>query len=277
MLASNKRRPVFIVSDSTGITAEAMAASLLSQFDGLDYEQVNIPFINSLEKAEATVQRIRQAALDSGIRPLVFGTVVNDEYRRKIQEAPALYQDFIDQYIGPLEHELGLKSNHTAGKAHSVENSASYKARIDAMNYALENDDGATLKNYDKADVILLGASRSGKTPTCLYLALQYGIFAANFPITDEDLENASLPKSLFPFRNKLFGLSISAEKLAQIRSERRPNSTYSSVKQCNFEVRAVDKLYQHERIPKLNATATSIEELSTHIVHEMKLTRRFF
>ena len=148
--------------------------------------------------------------------------------------------------------------------------------RIEATNYALSNDDGGITKHYDKADIILLGISRSGKTPTCLYMALQYGIYAANFPLTEEDLENSMIPESLKPHRKKLFGLTISAERLRQIRKEQRAIGNYASIKQISYDIREAEKLYIKNSIKFVDTSELSIEEISGKILEKTGVQRRF-
>src|SRR5574340_504724 len=238
-----KQRTVFFVSDRTGITAEALGRSLMSQFDGAAFRQVTLPFISDVDKANAAVARINAAGRADGVRPIVFSTIVDDAMRVIIQRSQALYLDFFAAFIGPLENELGVKSSHTVGRAHASADNAAYIQRIEAVNFALANDDGVSTRNYAHADVILVGVSRSGKTPTCLYLALQYGVFAANYPLTEDDLESGQLPARLEPHRRKLYALTIKPERLQQIRNERRPQSRYASHQQVRYELRAAEAL----------------------------------
>lgn len=270
-------RTVFIVSDRTGITAETLGHSLLTQFDAVKFNVVTVPFLNTPDKARALVARIQDAGGEAGLKPLVFSTLVNDELRDIVSDADALVIDFFDAFIGPLERELGISSTHASGKAHGMADYASYTNRIEAMNFALANDDGVTTRHYAKADVVLVGVSRSGKTPTSLYLALHYGLYAANFPLTADDLEQGTMPKSLLPFREKLFGLTIEPDRLAQIRNERRPDSKYAASEQVRFEVRSAEALYNENAIPYLNTTHMSIEEIATTIMHITGLKRRNF
>lgn len=270
-------RTVFIVSDRTGITAETLGHSLLTQFDAVKFNVVTVPFLNTPDKARALVARIQDAGGDAGLKPLVFSTLVNDELRDIVSDADALVIDFFDAFIGPLERELGISSTHASGKAHGMADYASYTNRIEAMNFALANDDGVTTRHYAKADVVLVGVSRSGKTPTSLYLALHYGLYAANFPLTADDLERGVLPKALLPYRQKLFGLTIEPDRLAQIRNERRPDSKYAASEQVRFEVRSAEALYNENAIPSLNTTHMSIEEIATTIMHITGLKRRNF
>lgn len=273
----NNRRTAFIVSDQTGITADTLAHTLMTQFENVQFDLVTLPFVNTVDKAQRARQQIDEVWQSTGQKGIVFSTLVDNVLRSIVAQANALHIDLIGQFIGPLEQELKQSASHTIGKAHSVTSTAAYKARIDAMHFALENDDGATLKHYDRADVILIGVSRSGKTPTCLYLAQQYGIYAANYPITDHDLEGMGLPKALAPWRQKVHGLTIDAQQLHNIRQERRPNSEYSSMRQCQTEVRQVEHIFRSDRLPYINTTAMSIEEISTRIIQGLNLPRRFF
>ncbi|MGD8828227.1 MAG: pyruvate, water dikinase regulatory protein, partial [Gammaproteobacteria bacterium] len=216
-------------------------------------------------------------AREEGELPIVFSTMITDDQREIVQGADCIFLDFFAAFIGPLEQELGVKSSHTAGRAHGMANPTLYRLRIDAVNFALANDDGVTTRNYDKADLILVGVSRSGKTPTCLYLALQYGVFAANYPLTEEELERPRLPDALTPWRHKLYGLTIDPERLQQIRTERRPDSRYSSPRQVRFEIDEAENIFRRSGIPFLNTTHSSIEEIATTIMHETGVKRRFY
>ncbi len=268
-------RTIFFVSDQTGITAETLGHSLMTQFDGLRFRSVTVPFIDSIDKARATVNRINLTAEVEGTRPIVFATLVEDDLRAVLSESRGLFLDFFDAFIGPLEKELELRSTHTVGKAHGMSNSSAYTRRIDAMNFALENDDGANTRNYNRADVILTGVSRSGKTPTCLYLALHYGVFPANYPLADEEFETGRLPETLQEFRDKVYGLTISSERLQQVRGERRPGSRYASAQQVNFELRSAEALFRKNGIPYLDTSECSIEEIASTILHNKGLLER--
>jgi regulator of PEP synthase PpsR (kinase-PPPase family) len=271
----SNQRTVFFVSDQTGVTAETMGHSLLTQFDGGEFKPVTLPFISTVDKAAEAARRISATAVEQGVRPIVFATLVNDSVREVIRRADCLYLDFFDAFLGPLEQELGQPSSHALGRAHGMTDLAAYTARINATNFALANDDGGSTHDYDRADVILVGVSRSGKTPTCVYLALQYGVFAANFPLTDENLESRRLPPILSFHRRKLFGLTILPERLQQIRQERRPDSRYASMPQCNFEVRAAEQLFERFGIPCIDTTGCSIEEISSRVLDRLGIPRR--
>jgi len=269
------KRTVFFVSDQTGVTAETMGHSLLTQFDGLDFRPVTLPFISTVDKAEEAVTKINAVALEDGARPVVFSTLVNDDVRTVVRQADCLYLDFFDAFLGPMEQELGQVSSHALGRAHGVTDLAAYTARINATNFAMANDDGTHTREYDRADVILIGVSRSGKTPTCLYLALQYGAYAANYPLVDDDLDSRQLPAVVAPYRDKLFGLTIEPERLHQIREERRPGSRYASIAQCTYELRAAEQLFERFGVPYLDTTDCSIEEIASRVLERKKLARR--
>jgi len=268
------KRTAFFISDGTGLTAEALGHSLLAQFETIDFERVTVPYIDDEDKARDMVKRINKAAETDDARPLIFDTIVNRGIRDIISTSNGFMVDIFGTFLNPLEQELQSSSSYTVGKSHSISNEGEYERRIHAVNFALDNDDGARTRHYDEADLILVGASRSGKTPTCLYLALQYGIKAANYPITEEDLEDQQLPTPLKRHKEKIFGLTIEPERLATIRNERRPNSRYSSLKQCMHEIEEIELMYRRERIPYLNTTAYSVEEISTRIMVTTGLKR---
>ncbi|MGE5096174.1 MAG: pyruvate, water dikinase regulatory protein [Betaproteobacteria bacterium] len=271
------RRRVFFVSDRTGITVEALGASLLTQFADVDFLRVTLPFIDSIPKAIQVVAQVNEARRDSGQRPLVFSSIVDDDVRAEIRKCDALVLDVFERFIVPLEGELDMKSLHAVGRSHSAGNVKDYNHRIEAINYTLAHDDGVTHRGLEDADIVLVGVSRSGKTPTCLYMAMQFGIKAANYPLIPEDLEANRIPPSLLPLKNKVWGLSISPERLHHIRSERRPDSRYAALDNCRYEVTAAEKLMRQAGIPYLDSTTKSIEEIATHMLHEAHLVRRVY
>lgn len=268
-------RSAFIISDGTAITAETLGRSLLSQFGAVQFDVKIIPYVNTIELAHEAVHRINEAYRLSGLKPLVFDTIVSDEIRNIINEATACNLDIYEGLITRIADEIGQVPDPHAGMAHGRVDSADYKARIDAVHFALDNDDGARTTHYDGADIILIGLSRSGKTPTSLYLALQFGIRAANYPLTEDDLDSNELPKSLQPYRHKLFGLTIDTERLVRIRQERKAGSRYASLAQCQDEQRAIQAIYTSQKIPNLNVSEMSIEEIATRILQITGLTRR--
>lgn len=269
------KRTVFFISDGTGITAETLGHSLLAQFDSIDFEQITIPYVNTEARARDVVARINKAAQQDGHQPIVFDTIVNEDVRRELLRSEGIMLDIFSSFLKPLEKALGTSSSYSVGKSHSIVNNQNYDLRIDSVHFALDNDDGARTRHYDMADVILVGVSRSGKTPTCLYLALQFGVKAANYPLTEDDLDDLDLPKVLKDHRAKLFGLSIEPERLANIRTERKPNSKYASIQQCESEVRGAEAIFNRYGIPFINSTHASIEEISTMIIEVAGLKRR--
>ncbi len=271
------QRTIFFISDRTGITATTLGHSLITQFDQLTFKQTTLPFIDSTEKALEAVQKINETSAQDQAKAIVFSTVIDDKIRQLLKSSQGFFIDFVNTFIGPLETELGLQSNHTIGRSHGAQNAHQYNRRIEAVNYALKHDDGAVTRSYSHADVILLGVSRSGKTPTSLYLAMQFGLKVANYPITEEDMETLHLPAALKDYQSKLFGLTIDPKQLHDIRSLRRPDSRYCTLEQCRKEVAFVEDLYAKEHIPFLSSTNRSIEELATKILMMQGLERQLW
>lgn len=270
------KRTVFFISDQTGVTSETLGQSLLTQFDAQEFRQLTVPFVDSIDKAQQAVAEVNTVARSESLRPLVFSTLVQDEVRDVVRkDCDGLVIDFFDAFLGPLEAELGVQSSHTLGRGHGMADLQSYDQRIDATNFAMANDDGVSTQHYDKADVILLGVSRSGKTPTCLYLALNYGVYAANYPLSEEELEVGSVPKTLLPHRAKLYGLTIAADRLGEIRKERRAVGRYASPQQVSFEVRAAEALFKRHSVPFVDTTRFSIEEIASTILSVTGVERR--
>ena len=271
------RRTVFFVSDGTGITAQMLGQSLLTQFEGIEFHQVTLPFIDTAEKAEECRGRIDAEASNGNGRPIIFSTLVNNEVRQSLRMAKAVFIDFFETFIDPLEAGLGVKSNHTIGRSHSAADKHHYHQRIEAVNFSMAHDDGGSHRELDQADVILVGVSRSGKTPTSLYLALQFGIKAANYPLIPEDFERMQLPEVLRGYNTKLFGLSIAPERLREIRQERRPDSKYSDAANCRYEVEQAEKMMRREGIRWINSTTKSIEEIAATIMRELRIERHVY
>ena len=271
------KRTVFFVSDGTGITAETLGHTLLTQFEKFEYRQRTLPFVDSPEKAKAAVEFVNATAVEDGNRSIVFSTLVDPATQEIVTKSNARVLDFFGAFIGPLAAELGVAPTPTTGRSHGIVDRASYYVRIDAINFALQHDDGASAQHYDEADVILIGVSRSGKTPTCLYLAMQFGVRAANYPLTGDDGDSTLLPKRLKPFKDRLFGLTSEPERLQQIRSERRPDSPYSSLAQCRREVYDAEALYRQEGLLSLNTATMSVEEIATKVLQERGMERRLY
>jgi len=272
-------RTVFFVSDGTGITAETLGHSLLAQFPETRFHQVRMPFVDDVDKAHDCARQIVDSARNTGLRPIVFSSLVDSATIAALREAhdSALFLDLFERFIEPLEIELGQHQSHEIGRFHGVAESNDYKKRMEAINFAMTHDDGvSTSDDLVAADVILVGVSRSGKTPTSLYLAMQFGVKAANYPLIPEDFERNKLPGELHSFRAKLFGLTIATERLAQIRQERRPNSHYASIENCRYEIEAAQKLMRRENIRWLDSTAKSIEEISATIMQNVRVDAEF-
>jgi regulator of PEP synthase PpsR (kinase-PPPase family) len=263
-------RIVFIVSDGTGITADNFSQSILAQFEA-SFKRIRIPFVDHIDKAHDAVSTINQVATKYGVQPIVFTTLINPELNAIVSKANGLILDMFQTFIAPLEHALGIKSTHAMNRLHHNADTDAYKNRIEAINYSLAHDDGQSNRNLEEADVILVGISRVGKTPTSLYLAMQYGMKAANYPLIPEDFERGHLPQDLIPHRQKIFGLIIDAERLSEIRNERRPGSNYAKLENCRYEINEAAAMLKKEGIPWVATTSKSIEEIATTVLQALK------
>ena len=271
------RRTVFFVSDRTGITAEMLGNSLLSQFEAFDFQRRTIPFVDTPEKIAEVVSVIDATGTADRKRPLVFSSIVDEAMSAQLGKANALFLDLFQVFIAPLEAELAAKSSHAAGRSHGIANVHNYFARMEAINFAQAHDDGAATRDLGKAQVILVGVSRCGKTPTTLYLALQFGVKAANYPLIPEDFHRGKLPEALRAQKTKLFGLTIAPERLHEIRKERRPDSRYAALDNCRYEVEEAETLMRREGIHSINSTTKSIEEIATTILRELRILRQVY
>lgn len=269
------KRKAFIISDRTAITAEALGHSLLSQFPNVRFNTDVLPFVDTQAKADETVELINAAGEEDG-RPIVFATLVDDDIRRVIAKSKCEFFDLFDTFVNPLEQVLGTPSSHKIGLSHGMSNAQGYAARIGAMNYALETDDGVETRSYKRAQIVIVGVSRSGKTPTCLYLALQYGVYAANYPLTDTELDRDRLPDVLERHKEKLFGLTIDPFRLQQIRQERYNRDSYASSRQCQYEVAQAEAMFRKAKLTYLNSTQMSVEELGAKIMQKTGLKRQY-
>lgn len=261
------KRTVYYISDGTGLTAQAFGRSLLTQFEQLEFDETTIPYINTIEKAKTLVSQINARYDEKNLKPLLFTTCVNEEIREVLVQSHGMMFDFFHIFIGPLENELKTKSSHHMGRMHSIHNFQNYFTRINAVNFALHTDDGNNTRHYQQAEFILVGVSRCGKTPTALYLALQFGIKVANYPFIPDDMVRMQLPEILQQQRHKLFGLTIKPNRLQAIRGERRPNSKYASLEQCRYEIEKVEALFKQQRIQFLDTSTRSIEEIAAIIL----------
>jgi regulator of PEP synthase PpsR (kinase-PPPase family) len=266
---------VFLVSDSTGITAERLAQSLLSQFREVNFEIRILRYIDTLEKVAEVCRQIQETATTSKTKPIVLGTLVDGRLRAALQNAEAHVFDIMGAFLTPLEEILGTQAIPAVGLTHGQGQQDSYKQRMDAVTYALLHDDGGVQSHYDRADIILVGVSRSGKTPVSVYLAMQYGLYVANYPLVEEDLDRGELPKVLQPHRATLFALTILPERLHFIREERRPGSEYASLVQCRHEVRQAETLFRALRLPVCDVSSLSVEEIATRILEQLGIPSR--
>jgi hypothetical protein len=271
-------RTVFFVSDGTGITAETFGNSIMAQFSAKP-RHVRRPFIDTQERAWTVVGEINETAQREGKRPIVFITLVNDDVRNIVtgDECKGLVLDMFRTFVEPLEMEFGVKSSHRVGRFSDAAKSQEYTDRIEAINFSLAHDDGQSARNLEHADVILVGVSRSGKTPTSLYLAMQHGIKAANYPLIPEDFERGKLPSALASHKRKCFGLTIDPDRLAHIRNERRPGSKYAALENCRYEVNEAEKMMKREGISWLSSTHKSIEEIATTILRDIRPDRLIY
>jgi regulator of PEP synthase PpsR (kinase-PPPase family) len=265
--------PVFFLSDSTGISAETMGNALLIQFPDLRFERHLIPFITTIEEARRVVAVLDQA-MAGPVTPLAFTTTAVTEIRDELHRSTCPLIDFFDLHLSRVEAILGVEGQRVAARLHGVGDVQRYNARMAAVEYAIEHDDGQSLRALDKADVILLAPSRCGKTPTTMYLALQHGVFVANYPLVPEDLESTDLPRPVAALRDRCFGITTTPARLTQVRNERRPSSAYASMEQCTYELRRAEALYRSHRIPTINSSAKSVEEMSTVILQFLKADR---
>lgn len=274
---STPRRSIFFLSDGTGITAETLGATLLTQFDESAFRQSTLPFVNTPDKARSALEYIEHTGTQSGLKPIVFSTTVSDDVRNVLRSGDVLFLDLFDLVLPSLEAELQVKSVHREGRAHGIADEDLYQSRIDAMNFALAHDDGVNVSGYGKAQVILVAPSRCGKTPVCVYLAMQHGVFAANYPLMEEEFEQRALPQTLASYRDRLYGLLIDSARLHHIRSERRRGSRYASLQQVSYELRQAESLYKRHSLPHANTTHKSIEEIATMVMQDKDLRRRSF
>lgn len=275
MTIAKLQRTVFFVSDRTGITSELLGKTLLTQFPGVEFHKRTLPFVDTVEKARIALAEINETGRKEKQRPIVFSTLINDEVRMAVAAGNILFIDLLADFVKRLETELGLKSSHAMGLSHGMGDELAYQRRMDALNYTLSHDDGMHTNNYDRAEVILVGVSRTGKTPTCLYLAMQYGLCAANYPLTPDDFTGDMLPKPLLPHRAKLYGLTIHPKRLARIRHERKPESRYASLENCEKEISSAEALLRQAHVPVLDTTTMSVEEIAISILYGTGLIKR--
>jgi [pyruvate, water dikinase]-phosphate phosphotransferase / [pyruvate, water dikinase] kinase len=267
------KRSALFISDSTGMTASALG-KLLEHFPHTEFTQVRLPFTDTPEKIEVAKAAIAKATKQDGIRPVVIMSLGNSELRTSLKLAEAYYIDLFSTFIDPLGVELGEQPLTGSGIAHGAMGS-NYADRMEAINFTLNHDDGMTNNGLEEAQVILVGVSRCGKTPTSIYLAMQFGIKAANYPLIPEDFERGSLPAALRNHIHKIFGLTIKPERLHSVRSERRPDSKYASLENCKQEIATAEGLMRNAGITWADSTSRSIEELSAIILQRLGIQQK--
>lgn len=272
-----KKYPIFYISDRTGITSKMIGQSLLSQFSHIEFKSHNLPFIDSLSKAQQALEQITRISTQEQSPSIVIGTITHPDIRHFIKNNVIFYADIYEQYLNNLENIIGQSSSITMGYTHGIREQNSYQKRISAIEYILQHDDGLKTHDLDQADIILIGVSRSGKTPTCLYLALHHGLLVANYPLTSDEFSQNKLPESLLKYREKLFGLSIRPERLHYIRQARRSNSAYASLENCYYEVNAAENLYKQYNIFYLDISEKSIEEIAINITQYLNTDLNYY
>ncbi len=272
--APRERRAAFFVSDSTGITAETLGSALLANFPGIEVEHHTLPFVDGDVRVEEVLVEVGRAAA-AGLAPVVFTTVAQASLRARLAGAPAVVIDLLGGPLARLEDAFGVRSSELPGAYHGLGDLEKYHRRMRAVEYAIEHDDGQSLRALDLADVIIVAPSRCGKTPTTMYLALQYGLLVANYPLTDDDFPTETLPRPLAPFAARCFGLTTTPLRLTEVRTQRRPRSRYASLPQCTLELRRAEELYRRAGVPFVNSSTKSVEEMSAVILQTMKLRAR--
>lgn len=266
-------RKVFFISDRTGLSAEQYGKTLLAQFPKQQYQTSTCSFVDTNEKACIVSKKIKDAYRTSGIQPIVFSTLVEEDGQRILKATDACIINLFNAFLEPLEEAFGVSSSHLQGKFQAnsgASNIISYNKRLDAIDYSLSHDDGVRHDQYDEADVILVGVSRCGKTPTSLYLAMNFSLKVSNYPLTEDDFDKNTLPDFLLKHKHKLVALTIKVAPLSKIRRARRPNSAYSSLMVCEREVKISEVMFEHAKIPVFETTETSIEEIASYVVQTM-------
>ena len=270
-----KKQNVFFISDSTGITIESLGQSLFAQFPGTEFIKTVYPFVSSEQEARRVIAHIKTIMDSEPTPPIVFTSLADKSLTHLFISHDIPVLDIFSTFIPLLESRLGMNASHTVGETHGVGSPLKYVQRIEALDFTLNHDDGTKISDLENADIVLTGVSRSGKTPTCLYLAMHFNLKAANYPLADADFESSSLPGAIAGVQDHLFGLTLSPGELHKIRQERRPNSRYSSLEQCEFEIRRAEAIFRAANTPFLDSTSISIEEIATAILQRLKLRTR--
>ncbi|ELV8771761.1 kinase/pyrophosphorylase [Vibrio harveyi] len=277
MQINNQSRDVFYVSDGTAITCETLGHVVLGQFPFIPNEKT-FPFVENEDKVADVIKEIEISYQRDGVKPLVFFSIVVPEIREVLLKAPAYSYDVLESIVQKVQDDIQMAPQPKMQRSRSVsKDSDTYFDRIAAIEYTLAHDDGITLKGLEEADIILLGVSRSGKTPTSLYMAMQFGLRVVNYPFIAEDVKMMRLLPEFEIHRHKLFGLTINPERLNEIRENRLSGSEYASTEQCKLELDTVEALFRREAIPYINTSSLSVEEITTRILERAGMKRRLF
>jgi len=264
--------PVFFVAGGTGISAETLGNLMLQQFPSVAFVRRKFPFVTTVERAREVRTLFDQACTDS-VTPLVFSSVSDDEVRQELQQTRCAFIDLFGTHLDTIERVLRVNATHGGAPLHGLGDTRRYDARMKAIEYAMEHDDGASLRHLEAADLILVAPSRCGKTPTSMYLALQHGLKVANYPLVEEDFDGGGLPRPIRGLVDRCFGLLSTPARLSQVRGERRPGSKYASMGQCSYELRRAEALYRAHRIPSINSASMSVEEMAAVIMQSSNLS----
>lgn len=265
-------KDVYYVSGSTALLAEDVGKALLCQFQEISFNEEKIPFIKTRAAAEKAMKHILEQS--GGVRPLVFCTIM-DAGIKKILDSPEVeFFDVFGNVLDRLENCLETKALRVPGYSRNIDDITLAK-RVEAIHFSIEHDDGTRSREYDEAEVILLGVSRSGKTPVSVYLATHMGIKSANFPLTSEHLDSYELPPEIVRNRKKVVGLMTSPGLLHKIREQRYSGSTYAKLSTCATELNQAKEIYLRYGIQSLETDGKSIEETSVQVTQLVDIPRK--
>ena len=265
-------KDIYYVSDSTGILSTNLGQSLLCQFPEIHFHEEQFPFIRSVKEARATLKYILKNS--GGRSPIIFSTIMLPEVLKVFDTPEVELFDMYVAFLDRLERSLEVQPLRLPGFYRHTDN-VSISKRVEAIHYTLEHDDGTKIDELDDADVILVGVSRSGKTPASVYLATQMGLKAANFPLTIEFLTQYSLPEAIKRNIKRTVGLTTSPEMLRKVREKRYAASNYAKLVTCLEELDQAKNIFLKNKIPVVNTEGKSIEETATQIMQEIGLSRK--
>ena len=271
-MTTTTTKDVYYVSGSTAILAEDMGKALLAQFHGIRFREEKIPFIHTPDDAKKALAHILRQS--DGTQPLLFCTIM-DQATRDVFNCPQV--QFFDIFLNTLEAlEKALESKALREPGYSRHFTISkMDKRVDAIHFSLEHDDGTRTAEYDEAEIILIGVSRSGKTPVSIYLATHMELKAANFPLTSDHLEHYELPKDIVRNRKRVVGLTSSPQYLHNIREKRYAGSSYASLANCTRELQQAKQLFMRHNIKILNVEGRSIEEIAVQAIQAIGLAKK--